>query len=353
MKRMFGLMIFCFFSFLSLESMTFAGTYVYVGAMTSSAVIYEEEGSITPINQTEVFEVGETIYPLTDMRDISIPHRYKVIVYKDGEFYWEYLESSWRNPCGELWSYSPFCPPQSNAEKGVYRFDIYFDDGSGFILLDSLACEVIKEVAIKIPLLLSSPMDGWEDVLEVDNSQSTSGNFSIILYNEGRVVGESNYEVNGLGYSSVNLTDLVDASCGIIVPKSMGLNFRLTHMPIVSGLDMMKYNLSSQVSSKMAFYFSNFWSEANIKAFSIMNSGEEIAEITLHAYGDGGEISSVSAVIAPMSNIFGYHTRWFPDLSVAELNKIIVISNNTKLQGITITSNDGSRIISFSAVSLD
>lgn len=92
-------------------------------------------------NRGSVFNVGQDVYTLVRMNQITVNHRYKVEAVQNGSYRWEWT-SSW-NVVNDMWQYGHFWPALSNASAGQWQFHIYVDTGNGFEYLDSVSFSVI------------------------------------------------------------------------------------------------------------------------------------------------------------------------------------------------------------------
>lgn len=109
--------------------------YVYNDStICESVTAGTNPGSMVAVNPKTVFTAGETAYCLTEMNNVYVDHRYKVEVWKDSVFFWDY-SSNWNTVGQYPWEYSIFTPSQSNAPAGSYEFKIFLDVGNGFIPL--------------------------------------------------------------------------------------------------------------------------------------------------------------------------------------------------------------------------
>lgn len=92
--------------------------------------------NIQPTGQKTSFIVGDTVYLVSQLKNVNFNHRYKVELYRtDGPRNkvfenitpWNYVTGSW--------TYSNYQPYYSNAEVGSYEFRLYIDSGRGWYQL--------------------------------------------------------------------------------------------------------------------------------------------------------------------------------------------------------------------------
>jgi fibronectin type 3 domain-containing protein len=115
--------------------------YLYSGAWTCDSVVNgSEQYSKVPLDQKTEFTQGASIYCLAVLRNVSVNHRIKVDVFKDGYYSWT-CGGDW-NVVNGTWAYSNAIVQQSNAAPGNYQFKIYLDVGSGYQQVDSKTCHV-------------------------------------------------------------------------------------------------------------------------------------------------------------------------------------------------------------------
>ncbi|PLX21824.1 hypothetical protein C0584_01840 [Candidatus Parcubacteria bacterium] len=100
----------------------------------------EEYWNMRAVNQKNVFQKGDTIYAMSQVRNIKHNHQWKVELYKGADLMWEY-EDEWRG-VGNGWIYGNFYPAFHDAQPGEYTFKIYLNIGDGYELLESKAFSV-------------------------------------------------------------------------------------------------------------------------------------------------------------------------------------------------------------------
>ncbi|MFH1573609.1 MAG: hypothetical protein ABIG68_06465, partial [Acidobacteriota bacterium] len=180
------------------------------------------------------------------------------------------------------------------------------------------------EPGISIPHLTGG-VDSWRDVLSVDNLGMGNAGYAVILYDQWGVrVYEGNFTLGPLQFASHELKQLAPAaSCGRIVPASPGLNFRLT-FEYVSGGGLAEFNLTESASAQLAFNFSNtFPSVVEWKGIAVMNTTASTVPMNLYAVGGGRVLGTAYESIPPNSSIKGVHSRWFPDVPVSAVERIV------------------------------
>jgi fibronectin type 3 domain-containing protein len=116
--------------------------YTYSGSWVCDSVV---DGTIpyskVPRDQKTEFTQGSSIYCLAVLQNISVNHRIKVDVYKDGYYLWTWGDGNW-NIVNGTWTYSNAIVQQSNAAPGNYQFNIYLDIGNGYQQIDVKTCHV-------------------------------------------------------------------------------------------------------------------------------------------------------------------------------------------------------------------
>jgi hypothetical protein len=135
--------------FILLDTKTFSVTgqitdYKYFGATVAHGWQNGQGNdfwNITPVNATTTYGVGDTVYVLAQARNVYVDHRWKIDVARNGVALWTY-STDW-NRVGSGWAYSNFNPANSNSAAGNYEAKIYFDPGTGFILVDTKNFNVI------------------------------------------------------------------------------------------------------------------------------------------------------------------------------------------------------------------
>jgi len=101
--------------------------------------------NLKPVDMRDVYEEGERIYALAQVKDIYVNHFYKAELYRDGKMLWDY--STGVLEVGNGWTFSNFYPYYDNARPGLYEFKIYINTGSGYVLLDTKPFKVNGEIA--------------------------------------------------------------------------------------------------------------------------------------------------------------------------------------------------------------
>lgn len=114
--------------------------------------------NIVPVGQNTVFQRGQDVHALAQVKNIYVNHEWKVEFFKDDARQWEYT-APW-NEVGTGWTYGNFFPTYYNAQPGNYSFKIYLNTGSGFVLLDTKAFAV--EGKIEEPIISRAvTATGW------------------------------------------------------------------------------------------------------------------------------------------------------------------------------------------------
>ena len=110
-------------------------SYYFDHAVTSAGWDYgtgvgADHWNLRPVDQRNVFNVGETVYLMTQTRNVNVSHRYKSELYRSSVKLWEH-STAWLN-VGSGWQYSNYYPFYANAQPGNFEFRVFIDLGSGW-----------------------------------------------------------------------------------------------------------------------------------------------------------------------------------------------------------------------------
>lgn len=190
--------------------------------------------------------------------------------------------------------------------------------------------------------------DNWKDTLEIDNTSGAEGTYQIVLFDaQGNVVGENTSQIGAWGYAAIEVKNIADSAvCGTIYYSSEAMNFRISYENTGGG-GVAQFNLSPDAESSLSFYFANFSPIVQWKGLAVMNTSGAEQEITLKAYGGGALLATATAMVPPSSRISNVAQAWFPELTIAEVERIEATAENGALSGISITGNDQSSSMLF------
>lgn len=195
----------------------------------------------------------------------------------------------------------------------------------------------------------------WEDVLIVDNMGDATITFNVVLYNGGTQVVDQPYAIASMATRTIDLKALSSqADCGcVVVPNTttlpngiIFLRFRLRYKSSADGIA--EFELSPMNKSQLAFNFSDEPTVIDWKGLAVMNTDTTTsAPISLYAiYGNGILSMPVSDTVPANGKLVGMHTKWFPSISVDDIQSIIISSVNSSLCGICISGRyDNSKLL--------
>lgn len=113
---------------------------------------------------SNTFTAGDHVYGMVCLRDVTVKHRFRVKLYRNGEYQYEY-PWGW-NDVGSGWSTAYFWPELPNATVGAWEFRVYLDyekDGQSFSdHIDTLAFTVEQS-------------DDWQPYVYDDNAYAGYG----------------------------------------------------------------------------------------------------------------------------------------------------------------------------------
>ncbi len=228
---------------------------------------------------------------------------------------------------------------QTNAEVGEYKAETYLDKGNGFELIALTPFHVtvnnaeLPKTVILTHLTKKTP--GWHDVLVADNLDETGNKFKLKLYNDGAVVFEKEYWLDGLTCLSIDLSNLIQTDYGEISYQG-NANFRLYYNYINGGSCC--YNLSDEKKSEIFCLFDNFPTTA-WKGVTVSNSSDSPINAVLKLISNGQVLATTEKQIPARDTIVGIHSDWFPGFNINQVEKIKVESGLSSLQAIAISGN--------------
>ncbi|MFH1427301.1 MAG: hypothetical protein ABIG60_02110 [Patescibacteria group bacterium] len=123
--------------------------YVYTNVYTCGNIQHgdtnETYWDIQPIDIKSNFTASETIYLLVKINNIYTDHEWKVEIYYNDNFWWQY-ESGWQY-VDNWWNFTNLVLPINHSPEGLIRFDVYLDIGNneGYKYLDSKTIEVTRD----------------------------------------------------------------------------------------------------------------------------------------------------------------------------------------------------------------
>lgn len=195
----------------------------------------------------------------------------------------------------------------------------------------------------------------WEDTLIIDNMGDATVTFNVVLYNGGTQVVDQPYAIASMATTSIDLKQLSSqADCGVVVAPNtttlptgiIFLRFRLRYVSTDGGIA--EFELSPMNKSQLAFNFSDEPTVIDWKGLAVMNTDTTTsAPVKLYAiYGNGNLSLPVSDTVPANGKLVGMHTKWFPSISVDDIQSIIISSVNSSLCGICISGRyDNSRLL--------
>lgn len=119
-----------------------ASPYTYSGGARTCGGISAPDANwnYTCLDPRTTFASGSTVHALAKITNVTVDHRFKVVVRKNGTYAWEYTTPV--NVVGSGWPQAHFFPSMVNATPGSYVWDLYVGVGSAFVLLDTVAFTV-------------------------------------------------------------------------------------------------------------------------------------------------------------------------------------------------------------------
>ncbi len=125
-----------------------SGGYVLAKAVVASGWRYgsSDYWNIEATGQKTTFNQGETVYLVSQLKNITVDHRYKLELYRtDGRRNRVFENVTPWNRVGQGWTYSNYQPYYSNAEIGNYQFRLSIDTGSGWTSLATKTFRVVSQ----------------------------------------------------------------------------------------------------------------------------------------------------------------------------------------------------------------
>jgi pimeloyl-ACP methyl ester carboxylesterase len=194
----------------------------------------------------------------------------------------------------------------------------------------------------------------WRSILLINNYAMAPTSFSLILFRDGETVRELQMEVPGQAAQQMVLADVhPEATCGRIVYSDPQLHFRLALENLASG-GLTEFRLSADQASTAVFEFSNFASGLTWKGFALANLSTYDAQVAFFALGQSGLLATTSRLIRAQSRLKATHSDLFANLSLAEIEAIVAVSDYVPLSGLTLAGDaTSSRLLFTQAASLD
>ena len=215
-----GLLVVFFLGFLLWSNLGYSydlGEFVTCTGFQNSATT---QYKMKPTGQSTQFDVGDTIYFFTELKDINVNFRMGVRVYKDGVETWEEFNQGW-NDIGQYgWQYSYYYPSIANTDStyvGNYSAEVFIDTGDGFVSLGSLSFEIIDSTPtptpanikkVIIPFLVN--IDGWDNKIAIRNTTTNIEDFSLNLYSAGSLIFSQNYSLNSYEFKEITIGEGYD-----------------------------------------------------------------------------------------------------------------------------------------------
>ena len=182
---------------------------------------------------------------------------------------------------------------------------------------------------------ITSGVDGWDDYLQADSTDSADAAFTLTLYAGGAVVFNQAYTVPGYGEMLLDLKALAPgAQTGMVTYANQALNFRLSYEN--GGGGIAEFNLIESLSENIGLFFSDFSPSIVSKGSAIANLTNSPVDVTLYALGENTVLDSFQTTITAYGKILGVHSSWFPQVSFAQIKKIVVASSSAGLCGLVI-----------------
>jgi|GEM_PF-1760253 len=114
--------------------------YIYKGSYLCESILpgQNDYWDFQPLNPKTNFSVGEKVQLLVKLKDITVDHRYKLEVMRNGVYWWSNI-ASW-NYVLTKWGYGNYTPYQMNSPAGTYKFRIFIqtEKTTEYILLSEL-----------------------------------------------------------------------------------------------------------------------------------------------------------------------------------------------------------------------
>ena len=217
------------------------------------------------------------------------------------------------------------------------------------LIVGTILCFLIPSAGFALEVYLPHLTGGatnWSDMLQVDNNSATTQTFTMTLFASGSQIYQNTFSVGGLGETTIEVKELSDtAEAGLITYTSSQLNFRLSYRNEVGG-GVAEFRLTGDQYPILGFYFSDFISSISWKGIALANYGATTATANLYALGGGDILGSKTITISPDSKVSGIHTKWFPEVALGDIKKIIAVSASD-LTGITICGDSTSSFLLF------
>lgn len=191
----------------------------------------------------------------------------------------------------------------------------------------------------------------WKTFLQVDNNGAAEASFTITLYDNGRQVYEGEFSVSGFGEAVINLRDLAafESGTGRVASENDHLNFRINYESMPAG-GLAEFFLSDDKYANLGFYFTDYTPSLAWKAIALNNPNDAAAVVTLYAVGSGRILGETSFSMGAQTKTDGICTKWFPDVTLEEIERIVATSD-ALLTGITISGNADNSLMLFTPAS--
>ena len=182
---------------------------------------------------------------------------------------------------------------------------------------------------------ITGGVDGWDDYLQADSTDSADAAFTLTLYAGGAVVHNQAYTVSGYGELLLDLKTLAPAAqTGKVTYTNQALNFRLSYENDGGGIA--EFNLVESLDENIGLFFSDFSPSIVSKGSVIANLTGSPVDVTLYALGENTVLDTFETTVTAYCKILGVHSSWFPQVSFAQIKKIVAASSSPALCGLVI-----------------
>lgn len=211
-----------------------------------------------------------------------------------------------------------------------------------FLAICCMFSSVLYAREINIPHLTGGSPE-WQDFITIDNMADKVDYCKLILYRNSSRSHEQNFSIMPYKSLIIDIKALdFYADCGVILfDDDVNLSCfrcRLSYKHINGGVA--EFELDNLNKSQLSFNFSNNFTDlVQWKGIAVMNSSFSPQDVTLYALGNGEILGINYDTIGPRSKIVGFHSAWFPNLDVNNIESIVITSLNAPLTGVTISGN--------------
>ncbi len=182
---------------------------------------------------------------------------------------------------------------------------------------------------------ITGGVDGWDDYLQADSTDSADAAFTLTLYSGGAVVLNHAFTVPAYGELLLDLKALAPAAqTGKVTYTNQALNFRLSYENDGGGIA--EFNLVESLDENIGLFFSDFSPSIVSKGSAIANLTGAPVDVTLYALGDTNVLDTFETTVTAYGKILGVHSTWFPQVSFDQIKKIVVASSSPALCGLVI-----------------